>query len=217
MIKGAIFDADGTLIDSMGMWDTVGARYLASLGVEARPGLRAILFPMTQVEGAVYMKEAYALAQSHQEIIEGINRTVWDFYRYEVKAKPGALDFLKALRAKGIPCTLATNTDRGPITDGLKTAGLFELLDEIYTCRELNTGKDKPFIYDHARDRMGTTTQETWVFEDAVHGAKTAFQAGYRVAGLADPYSDQAVLKTYCHLYLPDLTDFDGFWAEATK
>ena len=46
MIKGAIFDADGTLLDSMGMWDTVGDRYLASLGVTARPGLRAELFPL---------------------------------------------------------------------------------------------------------------------------------------------------------------------------
>ena len=45
MIQGAIFDADGTLLDSMGMWDTVGERYLASLGVTARPGLRQILFP----------------------------------------------------------------------------------------------------------------------------------------------------------------------------
>ncbi len=217
MIKGAIFDADGTLIDSMGMWDTVGERYLASLGIAARPGLRAVLFPMTQLEGAVYMKEAYGLSQSHQEIMEGINQTVWSFYRHEVKPKPGAAEFLRALRAKGIPCTLATNTDRGPITDGLKTAGLFGLLDEIYTCRELNTGKDKPFIYDHARYHMGTLTEETWVFEDAVHGARTAFQAGYRVAGVHDLYSDQELLKTFCHLYLPDLTDFEGFWAAADK
>ena len=47
MIQGAIFDADGTLLDSMGMWDTVGERYLASLGVTARPGLRQILFPLS--------------------------------------------------------------------------------------------------------------------------------------------------------------------------
>lgn len=217
MIKGAIFDADGTLIDSMGMWDTVGERYLASLGVAARPGLRAILFPMTQLEGAVYMKEAYGLSQSHQEIMEGVNDTIRNFYRYEVKAKPGAADFLRALRKKGVPITLATNTDRGPITDGLRTAGLLDLLDEVYTCGELHTGKDRPDIYHHARDRMGTRTEETWVFEDAVHGAQTAFQAGYRVAGVADPFSDQEVLKTVSHLYLPDLTDFQGFWAQAIK
>ena len=52
MIQGAIFDADGTLLDSMGMWDTVGERYLASLGIPARPGLREILFPMSLTQCA---------------------------------------------------------------------------------------------------------------------------------------------------------------------
>ena len=62
---------------------------------------------------------------------------------------------------------------------------------------------------------MGTKTQETWVFEDAVHAARTAYAAGYRVAGVADPYSDQEALKAACHIYLPDLTDFSGFYAQA--
>ncbi|MDO4516481.1 MAG: HAD family phosphatase [Bacillota bacterium] len=217
VIRGAIFDADGTLLDSMGMWDTVGARYLASLGVTARPGLRAILFPMTLAESAVYLKEAYGLAQSHQEIAEGINRTIRDFYRNEVREKPGAREFLEALRARGVGITLATNTDRSVIVEGLVTAGLLPLLDEIYTCGELGVGKDRPDIFHRARDRMGTRTEETWVFEDAVHCARTAFQAGYPVVGVADPFSDQEELKKFCHIYLPDLTDFDGFYQKAMK
>lgn len=217
MIRGAIFDADGTLLDSMGMWETVGARYLASLGVAARPGLRAILFPMTLAESAVYLKEAYGLTQTPQEIADGINHTIRDFYRQEVRAKPGAKEFLEALRARGVGITLATNTDRSLIVEGLVTAGLLPLLDEIYTCGELGVGKDRPDIFHRARDRMGTRTEETWVFEDAVHCARTAFLAGYHVAGVADPYSDQEKLKKFCHIYLPDLTDFDAFYQKAIE
>ena len=217
VIRGAIFDADGTLLDSMGMWDTVGVRYLASLGIEAQPGLRAILFPMSLAQCAVYLKDAYELPLSHREIEDGINGVIRDFYRHQVKAKPGAKEFLEGLRCHGVGITLATATDRSVIVEGLVTAGLLPLLDEIYTCGELGVDKRSPEIYHRARDRMGTRTGETWVFEDAVHGAKTAFLAGYRVAGVADPYSDQEALKTVSHLHLPDLTQVDAFYRQAME
>ena len=101
MIQGAIFDADGTLLDSMGMWDTVGTRYLASLGIPARPGLREILFPMSLSQCAAYLQEAYHLPQSCLAIEAGINETIRTFYCQEVVAKPGAKAFLEALRARG--------------------------------------------------------------------------------------------------------------------
>ena len=99
----------------------------------------------------------------------------------------------------------------------LNRTGLCKYFSKVFSCVDVGSGKDKPDVYLAALEHLGTPKDETWVFEDAVHGARTAFQAGYWVAGLADPYSDQAVLKTYCHLYLPDLTDFDGFWAQAVK
>lgn len=215
MIQGAIFDADGTLLDSMGMWDTVGVRYLRSLGIEATPGLRDILFPMSLADCAVYLKKQYQLSFTTQEIEDGINRTIYDFYRDEVKLKPGAKEFLMASKAHGIALTLATATDRTAILKGLERTGLLPLFDAVITCGELGVDKRTPAVYDAARDRMGTKTEETWVFEDAVHAAKTAFAAGYRVAGVADAYSDQETLRQYSHQYLKDLTDFSAFYAKA--
>lgn len=61
MIQGAIFDADGTLLDSMGMWDTVGERYLISQGVRPPAGLRETLFPLSLAQCAVYLKDRFAL------------------------------------------------------------------------------------------------------------------------------------------------------------
>ena len=63
MIKGAIFDVDGTLLDSMGIWKDVGVRYLNSIGIEAEPDLGNILFTMSIQEGAQYVKEHYHLSQ----------------------------------------------------------------------------------------------------------------------------------------------------------
>ena len=166
MIRGAIFDADGTLLDSMGLWDTVGERYLRSLGIDPAPGLRQILFPMSLSQCAAYLRERYALTPSCQAIEDGINQTILTFYQNQVRAKAGAVDFLQSLRRQGVATYLATATDRTVITQGL---------------------------------------------------ARTGWQAGYRVAGVADPYSDQAALRATCHIYLPDLTDFPGFYAQARQ
>jgi beta-phosphoglucomutase-like phosphatase (HAD superfamily) len=215
MIKGAIFDADGTLLDSMGMWDTVGQRYLASLGVAARPGLRQELFPLSLAQCAVYLRDHYALPLEPKAIEDGINGIIRHFYCQEVEAKAGAREFLAQLRWQGVKCTLATATEHSVIEEGLKRTGLFPLLDGLYTCGDLNTSKGEPYIFDYARDAMGTRTEDTWVFEDAVHAASTAYRAGYPVAGVADPYSDQEALKKVCHVYLPNLLDFDGFYERA--
>jgi beta-phosphoglucomutase-like phosphatase (HAD superfamily) len=217
MIKGAIFDADGTLLDSMGMWETVGQRYLATQGVEARPGLRQVIFPMSLAQCAEYLKEAYHLDPAPKDIEAGINGVIRQFYCQEVTAKAGAKEFLQALRAKGVKCTLATATEHSVIQEGLARTGLLPLLDGLFTCGDLNTHKGEPTIFHHARDFMGTRTEDTWVFEDAVHAASTACKAGYPVAGVADPYSDQEALRAVCRLYLPTLTDFPAFYQQAAR
>lgn len=215
MIQGAIFDADGTLLDSMGMWDTVGERYLLSRGIDPAPGLREILFPMSLAQCARYLKKTYGLPDEPQAIEAGINGTIRRFYCREVEAKPGVKGFLEGLRARGIPCTLATATDKAVITEGLRRTGLLDYFQEVITCGQLGVDKGTPHIFDYARERMGTPKAATWVFEDAVHAARTAHQAGYPVAAVADPYSDQAALRKVCRLYLPDLTDLPGFYRRA--
>ena len=119
MIQGAIFDADGTLLDSMGMWDTVGERYLISQGVRPPAGLREALFPLSLAQCAVYLKDRFALPLAPSAIEAGINGVIRSFYAGEVVAKAGVLDFLRGLKAKGVPLYLATATDREVITKGL--------------------------------------------------------------------------------------------------
>ena len=72
MIKGVIFDVDGTLLDSMEIWEDVGVRYLNSIGIEAEPDLGTVLFTMSIQEGAAYVKEHYHLSQEPEEIVQGV-------------------------------------------------------------------------------------------------------------------------------------------------
>ena len=94
MIKGAIFDIDGVLLDSMGIWDDLGARYLRSLGRIPEEGLNKILFSMSMEQGAEYLNEHYGLNKSVKETVDGIGKMLEDYYFYEVLLKPGAKEEL---------------------------------------------------------------------------------------------------------------------------
>ena len=110
MTKAAVFDLDGVLLDSMGIWNDLGARYLRSLGVTPEEGLNEILFSMSMEQGAEYLHTHYALPQSAAEVGAGIADMLRDFYFYEVPAKDGAAALLAALTESRI---CLTETSRG--------------------------------------------------------------------------------------------------------
>ena len=213
MITGAIFDLDGTLLDSMQAWNDSGELYLRSIGIEAEPGLDRILFPMSMVQGAEYLKERYLPQLDPDEIIVGINNTIRDFYDNDVELKPGVKQFLSEMKQCGIKMTAATVTDRCLIERALERLEILTLFDRIFTCSEVGAGKSKPDIYLAAKQHMGTENSSTWVFEDVYHAIQTAKNAGFRIAGVYDASSIHAKtgIMESSDIYLHDLTDFTTF------
>lgn len=214
MIQGAVFDADGTLLDSTQMWANVGELFLSRLGIQAAPGLSAILFPMSLPDATDYLIHTYGLTLSQQEVTDRVNTMVGEFYSAQVRLKPGVRSFLRELQARGVPMTVATATDRVAIEKGLSRTGIEDYFQEIFTCTEVGIGKEAPDVYLAAAERMGTAPDVTWVFEDALHGAETAKAAGFRVAAVYDPVSarHQEALRQIADVYLPDLRGADQFF-----
>lgn len=101
-IKGAIFDFDGTLFDSMYIWDTAGETYLASIGVTPRPGVNEAVCALSLSQTASYFKSEYDLEMTTAEIEEGINKMVRHFYYDLVQPKPGVREFLDLLQCNGV-------------------------------------------------------------------------------------------------------------------
>ena len=218
MIQGAVFDADGTLLDSTHMWANVGELFLSRLGVQAEPGLSAILFPMSLPDATDYLIRTYRLNLSPQEVTDSVNTMVGEFYSTQVQLKPGVLPFLRELKARGVPMTVATATDRVAIEQGLSHTGIGDFFQGIFTCTEVGMGKEAPDVYLAAARQMGTAPGVTWVFEDALHGAETAKAAGFRVAAVYDPVSarHQDALRQVADIYLPDLRHVGGFFQDNT-
>ena len=210
MIKGAIFDVDGVLLDSMGIWDDLGARYLRSLDKIPEEGLNKILFSMSMEQGAEYLNEHYGLNKSVKETVEGIGRMLEDYYFYEVLLKPGAKEILEFLKSKSIKMAAATSSPRTHIEKALSRNGLLGYIEKIYTTSEVGVSKHSPDIYNLAADFLKTKSEETLVFEDSLYALKTAKEAGFVTVGVFDEKgeSNQAELENQADLYLKKLDDF---------
>lgn len=210
MIKGVIFDIDGVLLDSMGIWDNLGARYLRSLGKIPEEGLNKILFSMSMEQGAEYLNEHYGLNKSVKETVDGIGRMLEDYYFYEVLLKPGAKEVLKFLKSKSIKTAAATSSPRTHIEKALSRNGVLEYIGIIYTTGEVGVSKHSPDIYNLTADYLKTKPEETLVFEDSLYALKTAKEAGYVTVGVYDEKgeSNQEGLKNLADLYLKKLDDF---------
>lgn len=213
MIQGAIFDVDGTLLDSMPIWDNAGAIYLKNFGIKAERELGKILFSMSMTEGAQYLHEKYQLPYDIEEIIKGINRTIEDFYLHQVQLKPGVDQFLHEMKQSGIHMTIATSSDRCVIEKALERLKVLHLFERIFTCSEVGAGKNKPNIYIAARESMCSKTSATWVFEDALHALWTAKNAGFKTVGIYDATSEdkQEEIKDISDVYMYGMSNYHEF------
>ena len=163
-IRGAIFDADGTLLDSMGIWDTLGEDYLRTKGKIPRENLRETFRDMSLLQAACYYRENYALTESPEKIVE-------------------------ELCQRNIKMCIATATDHSLIRAALQRCGVLHYFTFILTCGQAGAGKDTPAIYEEALALLGTGKEETFVFEDALYALKTAKTAGFPTVGVKDPSS----------------------------
>lgn len=187
--QGAIFDLDGTLLDSMEIWDQLGVRYLRGRGVAPRPELETVLMTATMTQAAEYFIKTYHFPETAEEIVDGINALLAAFYSQEVKAKPGVEAFLQSLRADGTALCVATATDRPQVEAGLAHAGLAPYFSRIFTCTEVGAGKERPDVFEAALAYLGTEKSRTLVVEDALHAVETAKRAGFPVACVLDASS----------------------------
>lgn len=210
MIKGAIFDLDGTILDSMPVWDNAAEMFLNSVGIEAEPGLSKIMFSMSMTEGAEFLKNRYSLDMDTDAILKGINHTVEDFYYYQVHLKEGVEQFLKDMKQAGIKMVAATSSDRQVVERALKRLNVMNYFDRIFTCTEIGAGKVKSDIYLAAAEYMGTLLKDTWVFEDVLHAIRTAKNAGFRTVGVYDASSMESLeeIKVISDIYLEKLDNF---------
>ena len=187
MELGVIFDVDGTLVESMGRWKEAGQIYLEKMGCKnIEPDLYKKMFELSMDDTAIYFKNEYLPDKSLQEIADGINEVMFDFYRDEAEMKLNARKLLDYLYEKDIPMVVATSTDRPLIDVAFERLGLNKYFKKIYTATEFGIGKDKPDIYLDILKTLGWEAKNTWFFEDSLYAIKVAGSLGIKTYGVYD-------------------------------
>ncbi len=188
----AIFDMDGTLVDSMPYWRGLCTEYLKGRGVEKLPpDLLERTAPMTVLESSALFIREFSLDGTPEQIVEEINALMERHYRADVPLKPGVREYLERLRARGVQMCVASATSEPLVRACLERLGVAEYFRFLLSCEAVGAGKNQPDVYLEAARRIGGVPAGTAVYEDAVFAARTAKNAGFYLVGVYDACSEE--------------------------
>lgn len=201
----AIFDMDGTLLDSMPVWRALGKNFLISRGITPPEDLRKIIAPLTLTQSADYF-QTLGVTGTTDEIIDALNGYMRAQYETTIEPRENVMQYLDAIRAAGVRCCVATATDEALARICLGRLDLLQYFEFIVSCEDIGVGKTSPAVYHAAAERLGAAPADIAVYEDAPYAAETAKQAGYYVVGVYDPSAErhQERLKLTIDEYLTD-------------
>lgn len=172
-----IYDVDGTILDSMRMWDRISLEYLASKGIKGPAELKDILDPMTLEEAAAYLIEHFHLPVTLETALDEIHDLIRDHYLYDLQLFPETTKELEAVAETGIPMVVLTNTPEAIVRIALERTGALRFFRHIYTT-EMGLKKDDPAIFREVCRLEGVASEEALVHEDSGYAIEAAEKAG---------------------------------------
>lgn len=188
----AIFDMDGTLVDSMAYWKNLAKEFLNLKGITCiSDSILEKIRPMTLLESASLFIEEFKLDGTIESIVNEMNALMETHYCKDIPLKEGIKEYLKELYDSGKTMCVASATAIPLVEVCLKRLGIIEYFSFLLSCETLGTGKSKPDIYYEAAKCFGTEPQNIAVYEDALYAAETAKEAGFYVIGVFDESSEK--------------------------
>ncbi len=208
-----IFDMDGTLVDSMWVWEEIDQDFFRSRGMEFPENLHKEIEGMSFTETAEYFVRTYQMAETVEEVKETWNRMAVEKYRTKTPLKPGAMSFLEFLKHNGIRTGIATSNSSLLVNVFLKARGLEEMIDAITTSCDVSRGKPAPDVYLTTAGKLGVDPSCCLVFEDLPMGILAGKNAGMDTCAVEDFYSAglREEKKRLADYFILDFTDMiDG-------
>ena len=185
--KAAIFDLDGTLLDSMWVWHEVDRLFFAERGMEVPGDYAQALQSLTFRETAEYTIERFALPESPEAIMAQWNEMSFEQYRDHVRLKPGAREYLEALRARGIKLGVATNLTTHVARAVLESNGVLDWFEALTSADEVPRGKQFPDIWLLAAQKLGVESGLCVAYDDVPKSLLGIHAAGMAACAMREP------------------------------
>lgn len=188
-IEGAVFDLDGTLLDSSWVWEKVDEKFLGDRGFQVPDDYVDEISPLGAERAAVYTIERFGLNEDKDDIVREWIEMAKKEYATEVVCKPYAKEFLEELHKLNIKMAVATSSDRELFMKTLEREGILKYFQKIVTVDEVERGKGYPDIYEEAARRIKVNPHKCLVFEDILAGVTGASLGEFNVVAIFDEKS----------------------------
>lgn len=213
-IDGAIFDMDGTLVDSLSVWDFIwtelGKTYLNDESFRPSKESDKTVRTMILDEAMEYIHKTYAIGESGADLLKRANELLIIFYKEKAKLKKGASELLEHLSGRGVKMCIASASATDLVEIALESCGIKKYFSKIYSCKEIGKGKDSPDIYLEALKYLGTPKESTWVFEDSYVALDTVKKIGLHRVGIFDKNNfDNDKSENISDIYVADGESLD--------
>lgn len=208
-IKAAIFDMDGTLVDSLMLWDvlwsTFGEKYFNNK--DFRPSAKddKAVRTLTLKDAMELIHKNYNMGESGQELLNFADNLLLEFYSNTVELKPGVREFLDYCKQNGVKMCIASATAPELVKVAIKHCDIEKYFLKVFSCTDLGLGKDKPDIFLLASEFLGEKLKDIWVFEDSVVAIETATKIGMPTTAIFDRFNfGQERMKEIATIYVAE-------------
>ena len=199
-----IFDLDGTITDTNGIWLEVDRGFLSRRNLPHTPEYQRVVERSIYPIAAQFTREYYHLPDSPEDIMAEWDSLAEHHYRELAPLKPGAEGFLRRCKAEGRPMAIFTACRPALCQTVLKRFGLWELFDHIVYAEEIGLEKRDPRCFVRLSELLGAPPEECTLFDDSPDNCATARKAGMSAVGVYDAYyaARQDELKAVCSRYI---------------